>query len=238
MADTRNRRARIKLPRIKLAPYPTPADYAKIAHLPDCLRRFKGSANPCPRCPGHCCELLLSLTVHDIARISVGLTVPPTEFCHLAERRDNWRSPPVSLDGKRLHVMLNCGPIKPCVFLHRMQSQRRCAIYELRPMTCRLYPFKWQQGDLISGPRVVWCPEQWLLDAAARRRITAVIKQSLIEEEESALAIKGFSEQQRQPQTVDGFMRYAVEEGARLLGLDAGEVLAPPQPRRLRKALW
>lgn len=232
------RRPRIKLPKIKLMPYPTPSDYAKVAHLPECLRRFRGSPNPCPRCPGHCCELLLSLTVHDIARISVGLTVWPTEFCHLEERRDNWRSPPVYLDGKKLHVMLNCGPIKPCVFLHRMDKQRRCAIYELRPATCRLYPFKWQQGDLISGPRVVWCPEGWLLDGAARKRITAVIKQSLIEEEESALSINAFAEQQRHPQTADGLMRYAVEEGSRLLGLDPSGVLEPPRRVRLGKALW
>jgi Fe-S-cluster containining protein len=238
MTDTRPRRPRIKLPKIKLAAYPTPADYAKVAHLPDCLRGFRASSNPCPRCPGHCCELLLSLTVHDVARICVALTIPPTEFCHLEERRDDWRSPPIFLDGKKLRLMLTSGPRKPCIFLHRMDKQRRCAIYELRPMTCRLYPFKWQQGELISGPRMVWCPEKWLLDGAARQRITAVIKQGLIEEEESALSINAFADQQRHPQTADGFMQYAVEEGARLLGIDASEVLAPPKPVRLRKALW
>jgi Fe-S-cluster containining protein len=238
MTEHTGRRPRIKLPKIKLVPYPTPADYAKVAHLPECLRRLRASTNPCLRCPGHCCELLLSLTVHDIARICVALTVPPREFCHLEERHDNWRSPPVQLDGKKLHVMLTSGPRKPCIFLHKMASQRRCAIYELRPMTCRLYPFKWQQGDLLSGPRFVWCPEKWLLDGAARKRITAVIKQSLTEDEESALSINAFTEQQRYPPTEDGFFRYAVEEGARLLGLDASGVLAPPQPVRLGKALW
>ncbi len=237
-------RPRPALPRIQLAEYPTPEDYAPFQDRLQCLKTAEASEDPCPRCPGYCCQLLLSLTVHDVARICVGLTVQPEEFCHLEARDDGWSSPPVEVEGGLKYLLLNSGGIRddastqPCVFLHTLTRQRRCSIYELRPMTCRLYPFRWQQGDLLSGPRVIWCPLEWLVSPASKRRVVRTIKQSLIEEAESAEVVRAFNRQRKIPHTQQDFFRHAIEQGARLLGLDPTAALTPPTRKKLGQRLW
>jgi Fe-S-cluster containining protein len=238
------RRIQTPSPRIRLIDYKTPQAYAPEAERLRVLHLKESSQNPCPRCPGHCCRLLLSLTVQDVARICVALSVQPEEFCFLQERHDDWNSPPVDVEGTRMHLMLDSGAMqpggstKPCVFLHTMKVQCRCSIYELRPMTCRLYPFRWYEDGVLNGPRVIWCGENWLVDAATERRVVATIRQANAELETSAAVIHAFNRQRRIPHTAAAFLRHAVEQGARLLGLDASEVLQPRTPRRLGQRLW
>jgi Fe-S-cluster containining protein len=181
---------------------------------------------------------LLSLTLQDVARIAVGLGVPPSEFCHLEPRSDDWRSPPILIADELHFLMLNSGPLKPCVFLHTMTKERRCAIYGLRPMTCRLYPFKWEQGDMISGPRVVWCPQGWLLTPQARKGVEKTIRDSLREEIRSTRLIEAFPKQKKHPATAQGFFDYAVEQGSELLGLDPSTLFRKEPKRSMKKRLW
>lgn len=231
-------------PRIRLIRYKRPEEYAPEAERIRVLHLKESAANPCPRCPGHCCRLLLSLTVHDVARICVALSIQPEEFCFLQERHDDWNSPPADIEGTKMHLMLDSGAMQPggstkhCVFLHTLQVQKRCSIYALRPMTCRLYPFRWLEDGVLNGPRVIWCPENWLVDKATERRVIATVRQANAELEASAEVIHAFNRQRRIPHTAASFMQYAVEQGARLLGLDAQEVLQPRTPRRLGQRLW
>ncbi|MFH1808831.1 MAG: YkgJ family cysteine cluster protein [Pseudomonadota bacterium] len=233
-----------RLPRIQVAHYMTAEEYAPQADRLRVLKHIEASANPCPRCPGHCCQLLLSLTVHDVARICVGLSVRPEEFCFLQARTDDWNSPPVDVEGTPMHLMLDSGTLqstgnsKPCVFLHTMHVSRRCSIYELRPMTCRLYPFRWYEDDQLTGPRTIWCPDKWLVDAPQRRRVTKVIRQSLVELAQSAEAIQAFNRQRRIPHTSEAFLTYAIDKGAEFLKLDARELLQPRVSRQLGRRIW
>lgn len=227
-----------KLPKIKLLDYYYPEDYQELRQKPRCLRPISASENPCNECPGHCCELLLSLSVHDIARISINLAISPAEFCHFEKRDDSWNQPPIDIEGELHYLMLNSGEGKPCTFLHKISTERRCAIYELRPMTCRLYPFRWGQDNMISGPKIIWCPQTWLISKANRRRITALIRRSLVEEAESHRAMKAFNRQKTFPHTYEGFFRYVLVKGGELLGLDPKPVLDKFEDRRLGNRLW
>lgn len=231
------------LPRIQLGPYLRPEEYTPPADL-GCLRSGSASENPCARCPGHCCHLLLSLTVHDVARICVGLGVPPTAFCRLEKRSEGWNAPTIDIEGVSHYLMLNSGGFlddgstKACIFLHNIPGAARCSIYTLRPMTCRLYPFRWWQDGQLSEPKKYWCPEGWLVGPQKKRSVVKAIKQSIREEQASAKLIQAFNRQRKIPHSADEFFRYAVAHGAEALGLDPSEVLQAPVRRRLGQRLW
>lgn len=225
-------------PAIELLNYMTPEEYAPLREVPGWLRAVKASENPCARCPSSCCKLQLNITPHDVARIAVHLSIDPREFCQLNPRKSKWVLPPVTIDGERRHLGMKSSIVKPCVFLHTIGSASRCSIYELRPMTCRLYPFRFAVGDHAEGPELVLCPERWVLTPAARRRIEDVVRRSLVEEEEALRALRTFARQRRFPRTEEGFLRYALIKGSDFLGLDPGPLLARLEPRRLGKRLW
>jgi len=223
---------------IRLLDYPTPADYAPMLRKPEWMRPFHASENPCATCPGHCCELELSLTVHDVARLALTLELDPREFCSLAEPKEAWRSPPVKIDGAQRYLALKSGVTRPCIFLHRLETQRRCAVYQLRPMTCRLDPFRWERDGQVEGAKAIWCPSEWLLAPAARRCVSADIRRAHQEELESKRALRAFGRQKRFPATQEGFLRYVLFKGGALLGLDPEPMLARAAPRRLGERLW
>lgn len=223
--------------RIKLCDYPTPEAISPSGDVPGCLRVTRVHPDPCAECDAACCRLYLSLTVCDIARIVAALRIPPESFCLLDSEFESLRSPAVHLAGKPWRLMLRSGA-HPCVFLHGIGDHRRCAIYEQRPMTCRLYPFRWYEDGTMVGPRVVWCGSEWSLDGKQRRRLQRVIRQSLVEEEASQQALRGFARQRRFPHTQEGLLRFAVVRGAELLGIEPGVIAEPEAPRGLGPRLW
>lgn len=242
MLSSENKKS-FKLPRIRLDAYMHPDDYQAPGEL-GFMRHSRASENPCAHCPGHCCHLLLGLTVHDVARICVGLDVQPDLFCRLQPRDDDWNGEAIDIDGEAHFLLLNSGGMQPdgssqaCVFLHDLGAAQRCSIYELRPMTCRLYPFSWWQGKAFSGPQKIWCPEGWLVGEQKKRSVVKNIKQSLREDNASRALIRAFNQQGAIAHTRKNFFHYAIEKGAEALGLDAAKVLAPPKTRALGQRLW
>jgi Fe-S-cluster containining protein len=223
---------------VQLIDYPTPEQAAPHLATPAFMRAYKASADPCATCAGSCCSLVINITVLDVARLAVNLTVDPREFCKLNDRPSQGALPAVEIDGKPQRIALRAGMGKPCVLLHTIDSSRRCGVYALRPMTCRLYPFKFVVDDHLEGPELILCPQKWLVSKASRRRLVRLYREAAVEEQQARRALFAFRRQRRFPHTEEGLMRYALVKGSALLGLDPAPLIALMEPRRLGKRLW
>jgi hypothetical protein len=130
--------------------------------------------NPCQLCPGSCCDdLAVTVNLVDVARIHRQLHLPVHEFLARYVDEDPKEEPyafyirrqPIALallppEGK------NCG----CSFLMHVGDHLRCGIYELRPGTCRVYPFT-DQGERVRHKPGTLCPRRFDLDDLSREGI-------------------------------------------------------------------
>jgi uncharacterized protein len=143
----------------------------------------KTHPNPCLLCPGSCCDdLAVTLNLVDIALIHRTLLIPVHDF--LARYvDDDPREKPFAFYIRKQPIALALvpppGKDRGCSFLMDIGGWRRCGIYDLRPGTCRVYPFTDQDGDVQHKPETL-CPRHFDLrevDDEAIKRAIAVYQE-------------------------------------------------------------
>lgn len=127
------------------------------------------TATPCSECPGACCDTLaVTVNVVDVARIVRALHL--SVFDLLARYIDeDPREIPYVFWIRRQPVALalnppgdkNCG----CPFLMHIGDDARCGIYDLRPGTCRVYPFS-REKNRVYHKRSAICHRRFRVDPA------------------------------------------------------------------------
>jgi Fe-S-cluster containining protein len=129
----------------------------------------------CVSC-GHCCTDVICLpTPGDVVRIAKGTGENPHDFLEFVTPGDITgvkKSDPTWLEvnGERYLMALNRGP-KGCYFLDK--KTKKCSIYGLRPLLCRLFPFllhETRDGEYSSfGLHTnVGCPKHRTNEVATR----------------------------------------------------------------------
>jgi Fe-S-cluster containining protein len=115
----------------------------------------------CLRC-GRCCTGFgVCVTPFDILRLSEAAALNAESFVMaIPEPPERERTEPaVIIDGKSSLIVLRWAgpPERKCIFY----SQSGCTAYASRPMLCRTYPFKNENGKLaITKSRA--CPRAWI----------------------------------------------------------------------------
>jgi Fe-S-cluster containining protein len=140
----------------------------------------KTHPNPCQLCPGSCCDdLAVTLNLVDVARIHRALHIPVHDF--LARYvDDDPRERPYAFFIRKLPIALALLPPEEkdrgCSFLLDIGGHRRCGIYDIRPGTCRVYPFT-DQGNVVKHKRGTLCPRRFDLDEVDHETIRREIEE-------------------------------------------------------------
>jgi len=126
----------------------------------------KTHPNPCQMCPGACCtDLAVTLNVVDVARIHRALDLPVHDFLARYVDEDPREKPFAFFIRKQpiaLALLPPDGTDRGCSFLLNIGGHRRCGIYDLRPGTCRVYPFT-DQGNVVKHKEGTLCPRHFRL---------------------------------------------------------------------------
>ena len=136
---------------------------------------YPPSSNPCPNCQAVCCTSRIETSIPDMIDFCEGLGMPFHTAFELAE--DGLK--PFELDvGLRIFVLKRSADTY-CQFLGRYGDEFRCGVYGLRPATCRLYPFTFNDGDQRIGPKLIRCPVPFGLSPDRELEMTATAKKAL-----------------------------------------------------------
>jgi Fe-S-cluster containining protein len=98
----------------------------------------------CSGCDGYCCRNhRVTLCALDLRRLKDATGLTPSEFITL-ESVDDMRSMFADLlvDGRYYYLTLKRFGNGKCIFAGEKEERVFCLIYENRPLSCRLYPFK------------------------------------------------------------------------------------------------
>lgn len=140
----------------------------------------------CDKCNGVCCKsFVLFVTAHDAARVAKALQVDPLSFLDAYPAKVDSRFPTFKIDGKDYLLGLDSkhGVMEECVFLMALNTTYRCGIHKHRPMVCRTYPFRLNNGELDFVEEMV-CPKQWWPEGKERMGYIKNIEQFAKELEE------------------------------------------------------
>ncbi len=163
-----------------------------------------GDAPGCERC-GVCCMIYgVSVTTADILRIAQATGKKPSEFlAALPENPEMKRKESVvMIGGKRSMAVLKWSRGFLCPFY----TGKGCAIYDARPMVCRMYPFTVKDGKVVDVESRA-CPSCWKLQDEAA--YTAQYKKS---KAESMAYAKMVAEWNRGPGgSLDEFIDFALK---------------------------
>jgi len=125
------------------------------------------TVTPCSDCAGVCCDTLaITVNIVDVARIVRALHLPVHEVLARYIDEDPREQPYVFWVRKQpVALALNppgektCG----CPFLMKVGDEARCGIYEIRPGTCRVYPFS-RQKTRVYHKRTAICHARFKVD--------------------------------------------------------------------------
>jgi Fe-S-cluster containining protein len=114
--------------------------------------------NKCLRCGNCCTRFGVCITPFDIRRIVKTTGLKPSEFAdYISEPKERERKEPaILIDGKPSLLVLRRNQNNVCFFY----SPSGCKAYSFRPMLCRTYPFKLEEGKL-RDMRSRACIECW-----------------------------------------------------------------------------
>lgn len=110
------------------------------------------------RCGNCCTQFGVCITPSDILRITAATGMKPAEFVaviddpHERERHE----PAVMISGRPSLLVLKWRTDRVCMFY----GPGKCAIYDVRPMLCRTYPFVLTKHE-ISDIKGRVCPRKW-----------------------------------------------------------------------------
>ncbi|MHB8997540.1 MAG: YkgJ family cysteine cluster protein [Armatimonadota bacterium] len=125
------------------------------------------TTTPCSQCTGFCCDTMaITLNVVDVARIVRTLDLQVHDLLARYIDEDPKEEPYVFYIRKQpISLALNppgektCG----CPFLMKIGDDARCGIYNIRPGTCRVYPFS-RNKDRVYHKRNAVCPKRFKVD--------------------------------------------------------------------------
>lgn len=129
---------------------------------------------PCSTCPGKCCDqLAVTISVVDVARIVRVLNIPIDDLLARYVDEDP-RERPYAFMIRRQPIALAMNPPGSktcgCPFLLQIGDTRRCGIYDIRPGTCRVYPFS-RENARVYHKKGTLCPRRFRTDDEEARRI-------------------------------------------------------------------
>lgn len=124
------------------------------------------TTTPCSQCPGACCTTLaVTVNIVDVARIVRTLHLNVYDLLARYIDEDPLEKPYVFwIRRQPVALALNppgdktCG----CPFLMKIGDDARCGIYDIRPGTCRVYPFSRQKGRVYHKHNAI-CPKRFRL---------------------------------------------------------------------------
>lgn len=131
-------------------------------------------SNPCQDCEGQCCqELAVTVAIPDIARIHRYLHVPVHDFLARYVDEDP-KEEPYAFIIRREPIALALLPPgdsdRGCSFLMDIGGHLRCGIYDIRPGTCKVYPFT-TEGRVVKHKPDTLCPRRFDLDEVSAETV-------------------------------------------------------------------
>ena len=129
-----------------------------------------GLSTPCDSCNGKCCKhYAITLSAHDLARLSKTLNMHPKEFTRAVEaHKIDTKVFPAVVNGKYMHIFLAKKENGYCTFFS--EETRKCRIYEHRPLACRAYPFT-RDKFFVSQREKIICPQEWQRKHVVRSQV-------------------------------------------------------------------
>lgn len=144
----------------------------------------KAHPDPCRICAGVCCtDLAVTLNIVDVARIHRALHIPVHDFLARYVDEDPRERPFAFFIRKQpiaLALLPPDGENRGCSFLLDVAGHRRCGIYDIRPGTCRVYPFT-DQGNVVKHKPGTLCPRRFALDEEDSEAIRQEIERYQVE---------------------------------------------------------
>jgi Fe-S-cluster containining protein len=166
---------------------------------------YPPSANPCPNCQAVCCTSRIETSIPDMIDFCLGLDLPFHTAFELAENGLK----PFELDiGPRIFVLKRSAD-NYCRFLGRYDDEFRCGVYGLRPATCRLYPFTFNDGSQRIGPKMIRCPVPFGLSPEREIEMTATAKKALKDWALHDEIVKKWKRKRKRD--LETFLRFCVE---------------------------
>lgn len=115
---------------------------------------------------GECCRLYwVPLTHKDVVRISHKTGIPPQKFAVAVPKEavGEWELPAFYLSGRREHYLALKKRVDGFCFFVKLEGGKFvCSIYDVRPLTCRFYPYVYVPGKIVKlellEDAVTFCP--------------------------------------------------------------------------------
>jgi Fe-S-cluster containining protein len=182
------------------------------------------SENPCIGCHTNCCaHYLVTVTAHDVYRISNELGLPPAAFLAMAPAQQG--VPAVRLSEGYFNVALRQTEGGACVFLLDLDGHRRCSVHAFKPKVCAVYPFTMDKDGGLWHRRDMLCPTTWTLEWSQQEGMRALIRQCREELRFHEEVVSRWNEEHSHGGTSAEFFEFMLQAVA-LAGGEAGEGLA------------
>ncbi|VVB66435.1 Putative zinc- or iron-chelating domain protein [Candidatus Gugararchaeum adminiculabundum] len=129
-----------------------------------------GLQTPCDSCNGKCCKhYAITLSAHDLARLSKTLNMHPREFTRAIEaEKINTKVFPAVINGKYMQLFLAKKENGYCTFFS--EETQKCRIHAHRPLACRAYPFT-REKFVVKNRKNSICPAKWRAKHVERGKV-------------------------------------------------------------------
>lgn len=189
------------------------------------------SENPCLGCHTDCCSYyLVTVTAHDVYRISRELGLPPAAFIRTVPANEG--IPAVRLSEGYFNVALRQTQSGACVFLLDLDGHRRCSIHAFKPRVCAVYPFTMDEEGGLWHRRGMLCPSPWTLDSSQQAATRALIRQLREELAFHEGVVAHWNEEHPAGGTATEFFDYMVRSVALAQGESYTALVAAPTTAR------
>ncbi len=142
------------------------------------LLNKKSLENPCSECNALCCKnYAVTLTSFDILRIYKKIS--SFDFIDLvnSDNFDTCLAQNIIFFEKKIpkeyYLTLKRKRNGSCIFLGK---DNLCTIYKERPMVCRLYPFKFENGEILAKEQIR-CQHNWQLSSEMKKNLFKIKEQ-------------------------------------------------------------
>jgi Fe-S-cluster containining protein len=202
----------------------------------------------CDLCPARCCRCQVKVSLPDALHFCTTMGLPLFTPHELIVAQPGPRSFRVEIDPRALapnadwqeHIEIVLRRVDGvCASLLRVGGYERCGAYAARPMTCRIYPLSWEEGDRSFGPTSVLCAVPY----AVTPSVAAQLEQDVVRYHRfwaihEEIAKEWHARPSRSDFGLDAFLSFVIPRTADRLGVDPGPTLAEGNPdARLYQAM-
>jgi Fe-S-cluster containining protein len=135
------------------------------------------TADPCVDCTTGCCvSYVVPLTGFDLWRLCRGLQLPWHQVAEVRSEFAHWEGFALHAGAARYGLFLRAQPrTETCHFLMRLPGGAwRCGAHAVRPMACRVYPYKASPAGGLEMVAHAMCPAPslaWFEERRASARV-------------------------------------------------------------------